>query len=78
MTFKDKILIYVYRKLTETEDDYENTIRRLRYSKADEVDYIESLVAKVRKDVITEISADIMAIVGMQDVGQFDSLMKNR
>ena len=76
MTLKDKVIIYLYRKLNDCEEDYNEELYLLRYQKPDEVNFMETLIKKSRKDLMREVCNDIMAILGMTDREQFFNLMK--
>lgn len=63
MTFKDKLIIYLHNKSSKLDDDYTENSAYYRYRKPDEVDYLELIIRKVRKDLFNEIVQDIMLIL---------------
>lgn len=71
MTIKDKLILYIYKKGDEIETDYENHQHFIRFHKVDEVDFLEMIIRKVRRDTYNEILADFMAILSMSDKYQF-------
>lgn len=62
MTYKDKILLYISNKRDIADNDYLEHINYYRYHKADEVDYLETIIKKVRKDLTEEIFKDILTL----------------
>ena len=60
MTLKDDLYQYLYYKGQRIDDYYTQLRNQYRLLDADEVDYIELLIAKVRKDLFREIVTDIM------------------
>lgn len=63
MTFKDKLIKYLFNKQNRIDEEYDNILHTVRFSRNDEVDYLECIIAKVRKDLIKEIIGDIMSIL---------------
>lgn len=65
MTFKDKIILYLYNKTDTVDNDLNNHRQYVRFHKVDEVDMLESIITKVRADTVREITEDIMQILQM-------------
>lgn len=63
MTTKDKIIVYLYNKGNQVEGDFEEHTHYMRFHKLDEVDYLESIIRKVRKDTVKEIVDDLMKLL---------------
>ena len=65
MNFKDKLIIYLYNRQNAIEEEFDNTIQNVRFKRNDEVDYLECIIAKSRKDLVNEIIGDIMNILSL-------------
>lgn len=65
MNKKDLILTCVYNKCDIAEQEYENYLQNLRYSSPDEVDILEHLIRKIRRDTLRELLRDIMHILSL-------------
>lgn len=63
MTFKDKVLVHLMRRSDIADEQFNDTMQMLRYHKVDEVDYLEVIIRKVRKDVLTEVLRDVMMLL---------------
>ena len=63
MTFRDKLFLYFNNRGTAIENDYAELVSQMRYRAKDEVDYLELIIAKVRKDTFNEILGDIFSIL---------------
>lgn len=63
MTFKDKILMYFHRKSVIVDNECNEHKNYIRFHNVDEVDYLESIIYKTRKDMFDEILSDIMSLV---------------
>ena len=74
MKFKDKILIYLHNKSSLIDSEYNEHINYSRYHNVDEVDYLELIIRKVRRDTYYEISKDIFALLSLSDKAQNDDL----
>lgn len=62
MTFRDSLYQYLYFK-TERIDDYYNTlVDNYRLFGADELDYVELIIAKSRKSLMDEIQQEIVLL----------------
>lgn len=63
MDMKTTILLYLM-NISDTADNRYNEIREFyRYHNVDEVDLIEQVIAKVRRDTINEIKTDIVNLL---------------
>lgn len=62
MTFKDKLIIYLYNKQNQLELDAENSRNFARFHRCDQIDYLECIIADTRKNLVQEIIDDIMAL----------------
>lgn len=63
MTFKDKILVYLLQRSDIADNQYNDTLHHFRYHSADEVDYLELIIKKARKDVYAEILRDLLNLL---------------
>ncbi len=77
MTFKDKIFVYLLHKSQFLDNDYDSQKSYYRYRNCDEVDYLECIIKKARKDLINEIMTDIISIISTQDKEQFKLLQRS-
>lgn len=66
MTMNDKILLYMYNKVTQLEEEYKNHESYFRFHPQDEIDLTEQIILKVRKDTANEILSDIMSIISLK------------
>lgn len=76
MNFKDKLIMYLYNKSTAIEIDYQEHIQYTRFHNLDEVDYLESIIRKVRRDTYDEIRQDIYTLLSLSDKTQINDLQK--
>ena len=67
ISYKIAVIKYLYHKLTSLEEEYNNKISYFRYHKADEVDYLEIIIAKARKDLMNEISQDLNNLLAFRE-----------
>lgn len=65
MKLSDKIIIYLYNKQNSLEDEYNEHENYYKYRRKDENDYLESIIALTRKNLINEIIGDIMLILNI-------------
>ena len=63
MNFKDKTMLYLLKRSDIADDDFNQTLQFVRYHKVDEVDYLELIIKKVRKDITAEILRDVMNLL---------------
>ncbi len=63
MTFKDKVILYLFNKGETIDIDYAEHLNHSRFHNIDEVDLLETIIRKARKDLFSEISSDIMALL---------------
>lgn len=68
MTFKDKVIMYLYHKGEAIDRDYTEHKNYARFHNVDEVDMLETIIRKARTDLFSEISADIMALVSVGEL----------
>lgn len=59
ISYKIAVVKYLYERQIKIEDDYNSKLNYFRYHRADEVDHLEIIIAKARKDLINEISQDL-------------------
>ena len=50
----------------KADDDYNEHLQHYRYHKCDEVDLLELIIKKVRKDVLNEVFRDIMNLTRLR------------
>ena len=60
MTLRDNIYQYLYLKGDRIENYYDTLVENYRVLKADELDYVELIIAKARRDLFREIQNDIL------------------
>ncbi len=60
MTLRDNIYQYLYLKGDRIENYYDTLVENYRVLKADELDYVELIIAKARCDLFREIQNDIL------------------
>lgn len=77
MNFKDKVLLYLYRKSDIIDNEYDEHIHFTRYHKADEVDHLESIIRKVRRDTFRELEKDIYALLTLSEKNELIDRGKN-
>lgn len=65
MTIKTLVMSYLYNRSARLEAEEEAKRQFCRYHHCDEVDYTELIIAKARKDLINEITRDIMNLLGI-------------
>lgn len=63
MTFKDKVILYLYNKGEILDRDKVEHTNYMRFHNVDEVDMLETIIRKVRCDLFSEISHDIMNLI---------------
>lgn len=64
MTFKDKLLGYLYNTATLVETDYIEHLHYMRFHHVDEVDCMETIILKTRRDCFNEILRQVVALLG--------------
>lgn len=74
MTFKDRLLMYISNKSSVIDNEYDEHLQFMRYHSVDEVDHLESIIRKVRRDALREFTKDIFALMSLSDRGQVDEL----
>lgn len=63
MIFKDNLFHYLYMK-SESIDSYYDLLRNnFRVIDADEMDYIELLIARNRRDLMREVTKDVVSLL---------------
>ena len=65
MNKKDMILTCIYNKCDLAEKEYEEYMNFIRYHNADEVDMLEHIIRKIRRDTLRELLRDIMHILSL-------------
>lgn len=63
MTIKDKIIIYLYNKQNQIDDEFLLHENYFKFRKKDEIDYLECIVQKARKDLMSEIVKDLQVLL---------------
>ena len=63
MTFKDKIIIYLYNKGNELEVEKESVKNQRRYEVMDSLDLYENMRADIRIESLNEIIRDLIRIL---------------
>lgn len=67
ISYKIAVIKYIYERVSKIEDEYNSKISYFRYHKADEVDHLEIIIAKARKDLINEIMQDLNKLLAFTD-----------
>ena len=63
MTLRDKLLIYIYRKKTEIENEESTLKLNLRLSALDNLDHYEILLQRIKLQVYNEFVSDLYDII---------------
>lgn len=63
MGLKVDVMSYLYNRTSVIEEEYLAKSAYMRYHRVDEVDYLELIIAKARKDLINEISKDLQHLL---------------
>ena len=66
MSFKDNVCLYLMNRSDLADDDFQTHLQHYRYHKFDEVDLLELIIKKVRKDVYNEVFRDIMNLTKLR------------
>ena len=67
ISYKIAVVKYLYHRLSTLEEEYNEKLNYFRYHKADEVDHLEIIIAKARKDLMSEISKDLNNLLAFPD-----------
>lgn len=62
MTKKELFLIYLYNLSSRLDSDYEQLVLNSRSRKSDEVDYLELIMAKTKKDTVNDVLVEFIKI----------------
>lgn len=62
MTFRDSLYQYLYFKTERIDDYYSTLVDNYRLFGADELDYVELIIAKARKTLMDEIQQEIVLL----------------
>ena len=65
MTFKDKLIVYLYKKQNSIEEEYQNHEEFTKFRRKDQNDYLESIILLTRKNLIGELIRDIMVLLNL-------------
>ena len=63
MTFKDKLMIYIYNKGNALEQEFEQIQMQCRYSPLDSLDHFELMNAKIRLNAFKEFVDELFKII---------------
>ncbi len=63
MTFKDKLMIYIYKKGTQLDEEYETLNQQCRLMPLDSLEHFELMHAKTRLNAWKEFLRDLYNIV---------------
>ncbi len=66
MQLKDRLYQYLLKKGDIIDNEYNEHLQYYRYRKCDEVDYLESIIRKVRRDTYNEVKQDLIHIINNQ------------
>lgn len=67
LSYKISVVKYLYERQLRLEEDYNAKLSFARYHNNDEVDFLELIIAKARKDLINEISKDLNNLLAFTD-----------
>ncbi len=63
MTVKDKLMIYIYRKMTDLENEKETIRHQVRFQPMDSLDMYEVMRAEIRLNAWNEFMHELFEIV---------------
>ena len=63
MTVKDKLMIYIYRKMTDLENEKEAIRRQVRFQPMDSLDMYEVMLTDIRVNAWNEFMHELFEIV---------------
>lgn len=66
MTFKDNTLLYLVNRCDKADEDYQTALHYFRYHKSDEVDLLEIIIKKARRDVLHEVLQDTVNLLKLR------------
>lgn len=62
MTFRDTLYEYFFNKSTAIDNYYQSLVDNFRLFNSDELDYVELLIARTRKNLIDEIQHEVILL----------------
>lgn len=65
LTIKTLVMAYLYNRSARLEAEEDEKRQFCRFHHCDEIDYTELIIAKARKDLINEITRDIMNLLNI-------------
>lgn len=66
MGYRLNVIQYIYNRSSVLESEYYSKLDHFRYHRADEVDYLEIIIAKARNDLMKEISQDLNNLLAIK------------
>ncbi len=67
ISYKISVIQYLYNRNAKLEDEYNTKICYNRFHNTDEVDWLEIIIAKARKDLMAEICQDLNNLLAFSD-----------
>lgn len=65
--FRENVLLYCVSAQDRAENAYSDMKDFIRFHRSDEVDYLELIITKARRDAINEMTKDIIAILRIRE-----------
>lgn len=65
LTKRELVFMYLYNLSCKCDNDYDQLVLNNRSRKSDELDYLELILAKNKKDTVNSILVDITKILGL-------------
>ena len=62
---KDKLMIYIYNKQTNLEQDTRLMIDKYNLRECDEIDYLQCIIAKTRQKAFNDFAFDIIRLLDL-------------
>lgn len=66
MTFKDNTLLYLVNQCDKADEELQQSVNFFRYHRADEVDLLEIIIKKTRRDTLHEVLKDTMNLLKLR------------
>ncbi len=67
ISYKISVIQYLYNRTSQIEQEYAQKLSYNRFHNTDEVDYLEIIIAKARKDLMNEITKDLNNLLAFPD-----------
>lgn len=67
MKFKDNVIVYLYNRNTQLDNEYISLVNNYRFHHMDEADLLEIIIAKARRDLCDEIIRDVYNMLTLKE-----------